>query len=103
MRLPSAANVPPKTLLMPPTGGRKPPFGSLALLPLRVLLVSVRLPPAFEIPPTAWLKAVGPPGALALLPLTVLFVRLTTPPGAELRMPPNALLGVLALLPLTVL
>ena len=50
------------------------------------------------------LKAPGPPGALALLPLTVLFVSVTTSPGAELRMPPNASLGVpVVLFPLTVL
>jgi hypothetical protein len=95
--------VPPKKLLMPPTGGKKPPFGSLTLLPLSVLLVSVRLPPEFETPPTALLNALTPPGALALFPLTVLFVSVTTP-VPELRMPPNASLGVPPVLfPLTVL
>jgi len=103
MRLLATISVPPKKLLKPPTGGRKPPFGSLTLFPLNVLYVTVRVPPEFETPPTALAKALGPPGALALFPLTVLFVSVTTLPGAELRMPPNASLGVLPLFPLTVL
>src|SRR5437588_816893 len=78
-------------------------FGWLALLPLSVLDVSVRLPPEFDTPPTAVAKALAPPRALALFPLTVLLVSVTALPGAELRMPPNASLGVLPLFPLTVL
>src|SRR5436190_9637861 len=103
MRLFAIVSVPPKKSLTPATVGANPPFGSLTLLWLIVLLVSVSVPPEFEIPPTAAPKGVGPPGALALFPLTVLFVSARTLAGAELRMPPNALLGLLPLLPLIVL
>jgi len=89
---------------MPPTGGRKPPFGSSALFPRTELFVSERLPPAFSTPPTAMLKTLSPPGALAVFSRTVLLCRLTRPPGPEFRMPPIASLGApVALLSETVL
>jgi hypothetical protein len=53
-----------------------------------VLLPSVRVPPEFEIPPTAIAKALGPPGASALFPLTVLSRSVRLPPKV-LRMPPT--------------
>src|SRR6476660_5362864 len=89
---------------MPPTGGKKPPFGSFAVFNRTLLLVSVSVPPALLMPPTAMLKAAVPPGALAVFPLTVLFVSVAIAPGEELRMPPNASLGVpLAVFSLTLL
>src|SRR6266550_3829532 len=90
MRLFAIVSVPPKKSLTPATGGVNPPFGSLTLLWLIVLLVSVSVPPEFEIPPTAALKAVGPPGALALFPLTVLFVSVTLLPQQRFMIPPTA-------------